>query len=426
MTSTNRHFRLQNLESYNRIVSIPIVHSGWNFAEHIYEKIKHTNNLLLWTFDQAEESLKTIAVSSAPVVELFLEKPLTSVDRLICKSLDIVENQVPAINLPPQMIFSNTKEYISDVSTKLVKPVLKRADSVKQMGNSVLVSRYTEYAADKLDDALDIADAYIEKYLPAEKYDDQTATDGTMVEDIPGKKAIHTIQHVDRFSRKLQRRLTKRTLERAKILKEQSTEAIHVLIYVAEMIATDPILALQKGKELWAELSKDEPENQARPNNVEELFVMVVRESSRRFVHLVNYTSGLLSQVPSFAVHHFHDATISALRAADLVIKSIHLEGFETFVINVFKGQLVIFTHILKEINSYLSKTLDNINENLNETDKVIRSLAVPKIEVNSKATNDGVKMGNHFNPHKLKSHGHENSHHHSNGNHSPPHKGND
>lgn len=47
-----------------------------------------------------------------------------------------------------------------------MKPVLKRADSVKQIGNTVLTSKYTEYAADKLDDALDVADAYIDKYFP--------------------------------------------------------------------------------------------------------------------------------------------------------------------------------------------------------------------------------------------------------------------
>lgn len=54
--------------------------------------------------------------------------------------------------------------------------------------------------------------------------------------DGPAGKALQTIQHVDRFSRKLQRRLTRRTLAEAKALKEQGTEAIHVLIYVAELV----------------------------------------------------------------------------------------------------------------------------------------------------------------------------------------------
>lgn len=47
---------------------------------------------------------------------------------------------------------------------------------------------------------------------------------------------MQTFQHVRLTSRKLQRRLTRRTLEEAKALKDQSAEAIHVLLYVAELV----------------------------------------------------------------------------------------------------------------------------------------------------------------------------------------------
>lgn len=68
-----------------------------------------------------------------------------------------------------QMI-NNTKEYMSD---RLVRPVLKRADSVKQIGNAVLDSRVSVYAADRIEDALDAADKYVDKYLPTEESQDQ-------------------------------------------------------------------------------------------------------------------------------------------------------------------------------------------------------------------------------------------------------------
>lgn len=61
---------------------------------------------------------------------------------------------------------------MTDVSTKIARPVLKRADSVKQIGNTVLASKYTVFAAESLDGALDVADKYIDKYLPG--YDDQS------------------------------------------------------------------------------------------------------------------------------------------------------------------------------------------------------------------------------------------------------------
>lgn len=56
-------------------------------------------------------------------------------------------------------------------------------------------------------------------------------------EDESANKAVQTIHHVDRLSRKLQRRLTKRTLAEAKALKERSQESIHVLLYVAELVS---------------------------------------------------------------------------------------------------------------------------------------------------------------------------------------------
>lgn len=64
---------------------------------------------------------------------------------------------------------------MANVGSKLAKPVLKRADSVKQLGNQVLASKYTVYAAESLDGALDVADKYVDKYLPA---DDEQTVDG--------------------------------------------------------------------------------------------------------------------------------------------------------------------------------------------------------------------------------------------------------
>lgn len=130
--------------------------------------------------------------------------------------------------------------------------------------------------------------------------------------------AIHTMKHAKGFSKKLGRRLTQLTIAEVKALKQHSAEAVHVLVYVAELvskssnifhrqkilrilsfqIATDPVLAFQKGKELWASLSKDEPENQARPENLEQLIVLLTRESARRIVHLINFSSSIVSTVP--------------------------------------------------------------------------------------------------------------------------------
>uniref|UniRef100_V5G204 Lipid storage droplets surface-binding protein 1 n=1 Tax=Anoplophora glabripennis TaxID=217634 RepID=V5G204_ANOGL len=316
--SKKKPFVFHELESVNRITNLPIVESGWNYAGNIYSKIKGSNSLFYWTLDQAETSFQVAVEVATPAIVLF-KGPISSIDKLVCKSLDIVEHNVPSINLPPEMIYWNTKKYVTDVSTKIARPVLKRADSVKQIGNTVLASKYTVFAAKSLDEALDVADKYVDKYLPG--YDDQTVDEVDTPIDGPTGKAIHTIHHADRFSRKLTRRLTQRTIAEVKALKHHSAEAVHVLTYVAELIATDPVLAYQKGKELWASLSKNEPENQARPENLEQLIVLLMRESARRVVHLINYSSTVVSKVPRNVSYSVTNMVRKILNVADSMVK---------------------------------------------------------------------------------------------------------
>lgn len=45
---------------------------------------------------------------------------------------------------------------------------------MKQIGNSVLSSKYTVFAADTLDGALNVADKYVDRYLPADEQDKNT------------------------------------------------------------------------------------------------------------------------------------------------------------------------------------------------------------------------------------------------------------
>lgn len=48
---------------------------------------------------------------------------------------------------------------------------------------------------------------------------------------------IQTIHRGQRFSAKLKRRLTIRTIAEAKALKKQSKDAIHILFYAAELVS---------------------------------------------------------------------------------------------------------------------------------------------------------------------------------------------
>lgn len=98
------------------------------------------------------------------------------------------------------------------------------------------------------------------------------------------------------------------------------------------------MMALQKSKELWASLSLPEPENQARPTTLEQLLVLLTRESARRIVHLVNATVSLASRTPrriGVALMTISHQLFSIAEATLKVVGDIHI--FFLFCLNIFK-----------------------------------------------------------------------------------------
>jgi hypothetical protein len=51
-------------------------------------------------------------------------------------------------------------------------------------------------------------------------------------------KALQTFHRVDRFSRKLQRRLTQHTLAELKAIRQYSEDALHFVLYTAELVGS--------------------------------------------------------------------------------------------------------------------------------------------------------------------------------------------
>lgn len=345
------------MEAVTRFGNIPIIETGFKAAEDAYTRIKSSNRLFNWYLDTAEAALLATVESFLPAIRLF-EGPLRRIDKIMCKSLDLVEQRVPAVYLPPQMMYWNTKEYMSD---RLVKPVLKRADSVKQLGSAVLELPITEFAADRIDGAITVADKYVDKYLPVEGNADQV--DGNLGSE-PNEKdkaAIKAIYHGTRFSRKLKRRLTARTILEARALKKQGKEAIHVLLYAAELIVKDPKQALQKARELWAYLSADEPENQARPQTLEQLLVLLTRESARRVVHLLNYTTAVAASIPRTVNNTTNELIHQAIYVSDVLIKMAHLEKAKVWTAEEIRLVAAYITRAFNEMQVYGNNTLERL-----------------------------------------------------------------
>lgn len=363
------------LEAVARIGNIPIVESGIKTAENVYGRLKKSSSFINWSCDKAEYVIQSAFDSVKPAVQL-MEGPIHRLDALMCKSLDIVEKNVPYVCLPPQMMISNTKEYMSD---HLVKPVLQRAESVKKMGVAVLDSKVTSYAAERIDGALDAADKYVDKYLPSET-DENNDDASSNHKDEAELKAVQVYHHGQRFSKKLKRRLTERTIIEAKALQNHSKKTVHIVLYAIELILTEPRLAMKKASEQWQLLSKDEPENQARPQNVEELIVLVTRESARKFVHLINYTTkkaGVTKQnIQNF---HISPRTIYdySLHTTNRLIEVAHLEKVRDKIlaeIQALRGRAhSYYEHLQNYTTNYLERLATFLSGRL-EAEKISSS----------------------------------------------------
>ncbi|XP_018055716.1 PREDICTED: lipid storage droplets surface-binding protein 1 isoform X1 [Atta colombica] len=347
-----RHSDLPHFKSVTKLSSLPIIESGIYIANNVYTRIKRSNSLMNWSLDTAEQSLAIATAKARPVI-VALNRPIMTIDQLLYKGIDIVEQKVPAVQLPPHVIYLNTRDY---VNKKIVKPVLIRAGNVKQIG-----SQAANAAADRLDGALTIADEYMDRYLPGDSTDKDSANKHQTDKDEVSSnktmsKTIRTIKHGARFSRNLQRRLTQRTLAEARALKQQGTECVHVLIYVVELIVTDPKLAMQKAKALWGSLSQPEPENQARPETLEQFLVLLTRESTRRIVHLVNGTMALATRTPRHLSHLLAQLSHQLLDIANASLQMIPALIGKS---NTVKEQISIIRSGIEKLNSTVNLMLE-------------------------------------------------------------------
>lgn len=261
------------METIDKFSSIPLVESGVNTGLRIYNRVKRTNRLIFWGLETSENVAFNVLDAIRPAVR-FIEGPLETIDKVGLKFLERFEEKMPNLYLPPQMIYWNTKEYVSD---HVVRPVLKRADSFGSI----------------VDGAIEKADHALDKYMPDKDEVDKNGADTESSEE-PKNHAVLTYRRSKKLSKKLKHKLRRQTFAEVNALKND----VHILIYAAELIATNPKEAYKKSTELWAYFSKNEPENQKRPETMEELFVLLVRETARKVVHLVNFMTRNAAKIP--------------------------------------------------------------------------------------------------------------------------------
>ncbi|XP_070507783.1 lipid storage droplets surface-binding protein 1 isoform X2 [Chironomus tepperi] len=296
MVTIHTHSNIR-MESFDKFTSIPIVESSLKTGYVVYNRFKNSNRLINWSLNVSENVTFALIEAIKPALNI-VEGPLNKIDNFGVKILESVESVVPNINLPPQMIYWNTKEYVSD---RVVKPVMKRADSF----------------GDIADHALIFADKAVDKYLPDDTEDETDSVDGNGVK--VGSHAVLTYRRSKRLTKKIKTRLSCKTAAEIRALKDD----VHILFYAMELIVKDPKEALVKFRELYAYLSQKEPENQQRPETLEQLFVLLSRETARKIVHLINFTTKHLNKVPRKIRQSLQEFFHHVLYWTDSILKTI-------------------------------------------------------------------------------------------------------
>lgn len=347
MTASSKH-DLPHFVAINRIMKLPVVSSGVNKVTYIYVKVKMSNRVIGYSLESAEKTVLSVVDMSVPLVIKF-EDPINRIDDIMCKSLDVVEQNVPMVTYTPEEIYFTTKTYVK----AKVEPVQKRADSVKQLT--------------MLDDALSVADKYVDKYLP-DKDPGEDVADKPSTET--SSQAVKTIRHVNHFSRKLQRRLTRRTIAEAKLLKKQGYDTVQCFVYFADLLAKDPKAFSEKMKAIWKHLSEDEPENQKPPENIEQLIEMLSREGARRFVHVTNFLAKNISMGPTYLGQGITYITQEAAILADQIIKYAHLENAKGTVVKFTNEQFTKYKTFIEDIRKLILEYMSSASSKINDSKK--------------------------------------------------------
>lgn len=104
------------LEIFHKLYEIPLIGSSIDLTLSIYNRVRTSNCLSYRVLKTAEKTAVVIRHKTEPIVNL-VRTPLTKIDYVLCASLDIVEDKVPCIMLPPGQMVRNTAGFIKDVCT---------------------------------------------------------------------------------------------------------------------------------------------------------------------------------------------------------------------------------------------------------------------------------------------------------------------
>lgn len=157
----------------------------------------------------------------------------------------------------------------------------------------------------------------------------------------------------------------------------------------------DPKQAFQKTQELWTYLSEPEPGNQARPETLEQLVVLLTRETARRIVHFINFTRNAVTQFPETLKQTQYAMMQQLIQITKSLAQLIRTRPITTRVsheVAMFQAKI---NGLYDEVQNYATNRLVNTSTEDDEEEDG-QSLALVPFQFPDPRTNDGTGQRHH------------------------------
>jgi len=168
-----------------RLVKLPIVHSALTVASDYYGKAKNSGGIIGKTIGVAERTAIGVAGKAVPYAQILTPlaaQPLEKFDSLANYGLEKLESTVPVITKEPQVIYSETKQLVTDK----VSPAVNKINSMSEV---VLGTKLAQFGLDIVENSLDIAANVINRFLPADSSSEKNGQqNGYLHESAPEDK----------------------------------------------------------------------------------------------------------------------------------------------------------------------------------------------------------------------------------------------
>ncbi|CRK89629.1 CLUMA_CG003267, isoform A [Clunio marinus] len=231
---------LPHLESWERMMKLPVVEAAWYQSEEVYKKVKDFNPMFNWAFRTTENVVKGCVTLSAPIVNKF-DTPISFVDQLYVKGLDKLEERAPIIKEQPAEILNQAKAKVMDVVQPQINKVCglrktseKKAATLKELSynkaKEVLATSYGQICVTGIDSTAVLAERLLDSFFPKTIEDDSKDDDKPIsAEDDP---VLHTVQTIGRLNNMVARRVYRTVSQQIKMIKKEDLTE-----YVASLIA---------------------------------------------------------------------------------------------------------------------------------------------------------------------------------------------